>query len=264
MTLWIRKRLQESPESGSGRNWRRSVEFWLKNGMDQEHGGVYTCLDRTGQPVLHGQERVDAGAVRLDLRLSVPPSTASGRSGWRPARAAWTSWRSTASTGRRAAGCTSPSPATASRCASAATASPRASTPWPTRSITRVTGDRECLERARRAYELIWQLNNGLIKDPTGMGPKTIPETRTGRALADPMIYLNITSVMRRLRPGAPGALYDARAKQCVDDDLPLSPQAGAEVHPGERGHERRVPGLTYTAGPRRQPRPRHRVHAGS
>ena len=31
------------------------------------------------------------------------------------------------------------------------------------------------------------------------MGPKTIPTTRTGRALADPMIYLNTT-----LRP-APG-----------------------------------------------------------
>lgn len=25
------------------------VNFWLKNGMDHEHGGVYTCLDRTGR-----------------------------------------------------------------------------------------------------------------------------------------------------------------------------------------------------------------------
>ena len=31
-----------------------------------------------------------------------------------------------------------------------------------------VTGEKECIERARRAYELIYQLNNGLIKDPTG------------------------------------------------------------------------------------------------
>ena len=79
-----------------------------------------------------------------------------------------------------------------------------------------VTGDRECLERARRAYELIYQLNNGLIKDPAGMGPKTIPETRSGRALADPMIYLNITSVMRRCDPEH-REVYDARAKQCVE-----------------------------------------------
>ena len=25
------------------------VNFWLKNGMDKEHGGIYTCLDRTGK-----------------------------------------------------------------------------------------------------------------------------------------------------------------------------------------------------------------------
>ena len=36
------------------RQWIRSqlanvADFWLKNGMDAEHGGVYTCLDRSGQ-----------------------------------------------------------------------------------------------------------------------------------------------------------------------------------------------------------------------
>ena len=25
------------------------ANFWLKNGIDREHGGVYTCLDRTGR-----------------------------------------------------------------------------------------------------------------------------------------------------------------------------------------------------------------------
>ena len=28
---------------------RACVDFWLKHGMDGEHGGVYTCLDRTGE-----------------------------------------------------------------------------------------------------------------------------------------------------------------------------------------------------------------------
>ena len=28
---------------------RACVDFWLEHGMDAEHGGVYTCLDRTGQ-----------------------------------------------------------------------------------------------------------------------------------------------------------------------------------------------------------------------
>ena len=34
---WIREELEAS------------LNFWLKNGMDHEHGGVYTCLDRTGR-----------------------------------------------------------------------------------------------------------------------------------------------------------------------------------------------------------------------
>ena len=44
----VRKTLQDS------RAWvqeqlKISVEFWLKNGMDPKHGGVYTCLDRKGE-----------------------------------------------------------------------------------------------------------------------------------------------------------------------------------------------------------------------
>ena len=40
--------LQES------RSWvqdqlKGSIAFWLKHGMDPVHGGVYTCLDRTGR-----------------------------------------------------------------------------------------------------------------------------------------------------------------------------------------------------------------------
>ena len=35
--LWIQEEL------------RRCVDFWLKNGMDEVNGGVYTCLDREGK-----------------------------------------------------------------------------------------------------------------------------------------------------------------------------------------------------------------------
>ena len=36
------------------RQWVRDqlanvADFWLKNGMDHETGGIYTCLDRTGK-----------------------------------------------------------------------------------------------------------------------------------------------------------------------------------------------------------------------
>ena len=36
------------------RQWIQSqlqgvADVWLKNGMDKEHGGIYTCLDRKGK-----------------------------------------------------------------------------------------------------------------------------------------------------------------------------------------------------------------------
>ena len=35
--IWIRSELE------------RCTDFWLKNGIDKKHGGVYTCLDRKGE-----------------------------------------------------------------------------------------------------------------------------------------------------------------------------------------------------------------------
>ena len=55
------------------------------------------------------------------------------------------------------------------------------------------------------------------MPDPTGLGPKTIPETRTGRAFGIPMIYLNVTSVLMRVDPEK-RALYEERAASCVED----------------------------------------------
>ncbi len=79
-----------------------------------------------------------------------------------------------------------------------------------------VTGDRDCLLRARRAYDLYWDLNHGM-PDPTGLGPKTIPETRTGRSFGAPVICLNMTSVMLRNDPERK-ELYEARAVACVEE----------------------------------------------
>ena len=38
----------------AAREWVRAelekcTAFWLKNGIDRKHGGVYTCLDRSGK-----------------------------------------------------------------------------------------------------------------------------------------------------------------------------------------------------------------------
>ena len=201
---WIREELE------------RSVSFWLKNGMDPVHGGVYTCLDREGKVF------------------------STDKSVWMQGRCAWTfaylchvygvkeEWLAASRSCldfmeqyciNRAAG---------DRMYFTVTGDGK---PLRQRRYCfsegfyaianaeyyGVTGEKACLERARKAYDLIWGLNQGLIADPTGMGPKTIPETRSGRALANPMIYLNITSVLRRVDPEQE-ALYNERAAVCVDE----------------------------------------------
>lgn len=110
-----------------------------------------------------------------------------------------------------------------------------------------VTGNAENLERARRAYRLIYQLNNGLIEDPTGMGPKTISETRSGKALGDPMIFLNIISIMRRVDP-ANTAEYDQHAQECVQriTQEHYRPELGCTLESVNADGE---PELWYTAG---------------
>lgn len=217
------------------RAWARSElercnAFWLDNGMDRVNGGVYTCLDKTGRIY------------------------STDKSVWMQGRCAWTYARLCALYGVREdwlaasrscldfmeAHCINR--AMGDRMYFTVTADGR---PLRQRRYCfsegfyaianaeyyGVTGDRLCLERARRAYELIYGLINGLTPDPTGLGPKTIPETRTGRALADPMIYLNITSVLRRVDPERK-ELYEARAAECAETILKyhVKPELGCTL----------------------------------
>jgi len=82
-----------------------------------------------------------------------------------------------------------------------------------------VTGDKECLARARRAYELVWKLNNHLIADPVGCHNEGASSARPMRALADPMIYLNISSILRRVDPENE-PLYNERMDICTREIL--------------------------------------------
>jgi N-acylglucosamine 2-epimerase len=79
-----------------------------------------------------------------------------------------------------------------------------------------LTGEGVYLERARRAYDTYWDLWHG-APDPTGLGPKGIPETRSGRSFGNPMICLNMASIMLRVDPERE-ALYRERAALCVED----------------------------------------------
>ncbi len=192
------------------------IDFWLRHGMDPVHGGVYTCLDREGNVF------------------------STDKSVWMQGRCAWTFSKLCAQYGikdvwlKAAESCLD---FMEQHCINRALGNRMYFTVTKDGKPLRqrrynfsegfyamanaeyygLTGKQENLERARFAYELIWELNQGLIEDPTGLGPKTIGETRSGRSLADPMIYLNLTSVLRRVDPEQ-AALYDERSKQCVHD----------------------------------------------
>ena len=209
-----RKKLSEA------REWIRGqldtcANFWLENGMDKVNGGVYTCLDRKG----------DVFSTDKSVWMQ-------GRCGWiyswlchlYGARPEWLA-ASKSCLDFMEKYCINPQAEGRMYFTVTAEGLPlrqrrycfsEAFYAMANAEYYGITGDRDCLERARRAYDLYWNLNHGM-PDPTGLGPKTIAETRTGRAFGIPMIYLNVTSVMQRVDPER-AELYAERADACVED----------------------------------------------
>ncbi len=190
------------------------TEFWLKNGMDHKYGGVYTCLDRKGE--IYSTDKSVWMQGRCGWIFAYLCHMYGSRPEWLEASKSCLDFMEDHCINHAAGG----------RMYFTVTEDGRplrqrryyfseAFYAMANGEYYGVTGEREHLDRARRAYDLYWDLAHGM-PDPTGLGPKTIPETRSGRALADPMIYLNITSVMRRCDPEH-REVYDARAKQCVE-----------------------------------------------
>ena len=191
------------------------TEFWLKNGMDHKYGGVYTCLDRKGE--IYSTDKSVWMQGRCGWIFAYLCHMYGSRPEWLEASKSCLDFLEEHCINHDAGG----------RMYITVTEDGR-----PLRQrryyfseafyaiangeYYGVTGEREHLDRARRAYDLYWDLAHGM-PDPVGMGPKTIPETRTGRAFGIPMIILNVTSVLLRVDPERK-ALYEERAAQCVDE----------------------------------------------
>ena len=191
------------------------TEFWLKNGMDHKYGGVYTCLDRKGE--IYSTDKSVWMQGRCGWIFAYLCHMYGSRPEWLEASKSCLDFLENHCINHEAGG----------RMYFTVTEDGR-----PLRQrryyfseafyaiangeYYGVTGEREHLDRARRAYDLYWDLAHGM-PDPVGMGPKTIPETRTGRAFGIPMIILNVTSVLLRVDPERK-ALYEERAAQCVDE----------------------------------------------
>ena len=191
------------------------ADFWLRNGMDKEHGGVYTCLDRYGR--IYSTDKSVWMQGRCGWIFAYLCHVYGVKKEWLEASKSCLDFMEKYCINPEADG----------RMYFTVTADGKplrqrryyyseAFYAMANAEYYGVTGEKACLERARRAYDLYWDLNHGMA-DPTGLGPKTIPETRSGRAFGLPMIYLNVTSVMLRVDPENK-ALYEERAQGCVDD----------------------------------------------
>ncbi|MGI5988211.1 MAG: AGE family epimerase/isomerase [Dysosmobacter sp.] len=191
------------------------TEFWLKNGMDHKHGGVYTCLDRKGE--IYSTDKSVWMQGRCGWIFAYLCHMYGSRPEWLEASKSCLNFLEEHCINHDAGG----------RMYFTVTEDGRplrqrryyfseAFYAMANGEYYGVTGEREHLDRARRAYDLYWDLAHGM-PDPTGLGPKTIPETRTGRAFGIPMIILNVTSVLLRVDPERK-ALYEERAAQCVDE----------------------------------------------
>ena len=204
----------------AARQWAREeldrcTNFWLRHGMDEVNGGVYTCLDRKGE--IYSTDKSVWMQGRCGWIFAYLCRVYGVREEWLKASKSCLDFME-AHCINRAAGDRMYFTVTAEGkplrqrryCFSEAFYA------MANAEYYGVTGEKECLERARRAYDLYWNLNHGM-PDPTGLGPKTEPETRTGRSFGIPMIYLNVTAVMMRADPEGK-ALYAKRAQQCVDE----------------------------------------------
>lgn len=194
----------------------RTVRFWLEHGMDPVHGGVYTCLDRKGD--IFSTDKSVWMQGRCAWTFSRLCNQYGERPEWRAAAESCLDFMEAHCINREKSG----------RMYFTVTKEGR---PLRQRRYNfsegfyamanaeyyLLSGKEENLARARAAYELIWNLNRGLTPDPVGLGPKTIAGTRGGRSLADPMIYLNLSSVLRRADPQRK-ELYDERSAQCIRD----------------------------------------------
>ncbi len=192
-----------------------SLAFWLEHGIDPVNGGIYTCLDREGN--IYSTDKSVWMQGRCAWTYSYMCHVYGTRPEWLEAAKSCLDFLENHCINHNAS----------DRLYFTVTAEGK---PLRQRRYNfsegfycignaeyyGVVGDKEYLERARRAYQMIYDLNWGGMTDPTELGPKTEAVTRSGRSLGDSMIFLNIISIMRRVDPDRT-PLYNQHAAECVN-----------------------------------------------
>jgi len=196
------------------RGLEESLQFWLDNGVDHEHGGLHTHLDRGGRV--------------FDTDKSI----------WAQGRWAWVLERSNVLLG--------PEEARSTAAASAWSFLHHHGWAPDGAMYFSVTGDGRPLRRRRYVFsecftamaaaqlghateawallDTVWARFDGTAS----VDPKTHPQTRPMIELGLPMILLNVLQVFRETIGSSPGGLsVDDRIDACIDAVRPL-------VHDGE------------------------------
>ena len=205
------------------------ADFWLNNGMDKVNGGIYTCLDKDGKVFSTDKSVWMQG--RCGWIFAYLCHVYGAKSQWLEASKSCLDFLEKYCINRKAGDrlyftvTEDGKPLRQRRyCYSEAFYC------IANAEYYGITGEKEHLERARKAYDMYWNLNHGMA-DPTGLGAKTELETRQGRALGIPMILLNVTSVLLRVDPEN-SELYNSRADECVQDILKyhVKPELGCTL----------------------------------
>ena len=201
--VWIKEELE------------RCVNFWLEHGIDSEHGGVYTCLDRKGE--IYSTDKSVWMQGRCGWIFAYLCYVYGNRPEWLAASKSCIDFMNAYCFNSEAPG----------RMYFTVTADGKplrqrryyfseAFCAIANAEYYGVTGDKSALETARKCADMYWKLWHG-EKDPAGLGPKTNPEIRSGRSFGVPMIYLNVANILMRTDTDNK-ELYEQRAQICVDE----------------------------------------------
>ena len=195
------------------------IPFWLKYGQDTEHGGLYTCLDRTG--TLYCTDK----SVWMQGRCAWVFSYLCGLYGYREDYHAFAK----SCLEFLDAHCIDPQdvrmyfsvtgdgqPLRKRRYFFSETFYIIACAEYAS-----VFGDETYMEKARRYYDFVMRIYRDPSTDPYKITPKYTPGVRPSKAYAEPMILLNVSHIMSRC-DSANAAKYDAAAKELTDTILRL------------------------------------------
>ncbi|HBE77754.1 MAG TPA: N-acylglucosamine 2-epimerase [Firmicutes bacterium] len=196
------------------------IPFWIKNGLDHQYGGIWSCLDQKGDVYntdksvwfqgrgtwmfsrlynLMGQKAEWLNAAKLGYDFLINHCfDLDGRMFFSVTRDG--------------------KPLQKRRYMFSETFAIIACAEY-----SKASGDKAALDRARQIYEMVLDL----YRNPGKIQPKINPQTRMTKALAMPMILLNTTQSLREIDPDLK---YDGLAKEFVDEILKdfFKPSAGA------------------------------------